>query len=245
MYTGNKVGLGLLSTADKSVPVSPRSGDCSKVERNGRRSGRPVIVMLKWRQWVENDLPVTAIVNSTLEGGDYRNGVRMLSAVFAVAVPDVAVEWYRCGLVGWYAQPLWAEAFAWPSDQPIATQQCSNRQKAEANRLVCSEQALSSFFSFTGVINPTLRWRCHRCSGWTENNHRCCSLRSHFSEDNLRASHRFTRYTSTLRTPSAFECGSAATAKRETHASSMSLRSETSADGNTLLSWKLNRWVSE
>ena len=185
MYTGNKVGLGLLSTADKSVPVSPRSGDCSKVERNGRRSGRPVIVMLKWRQWVENDLPVTAIVNSTLEGGDYRNGVRMLSAVFAVAVPDVAVEWYRCGLVGWYAQPLWAEAFAWPSDQPIATQQCSNRQKAEANRLVCSEQALSSFFSFTGVINPTLRWRCHRCSGWTENNHRCCSLRSHFSEDNV------------------------------------------------------------
>jgi len=34
------------SAADDSVPVSPGMGNCSKVDRNGRRSGRPTSKVL-------------------------------------------------------------------------------------------------------------------------------------------------------------------------------------------------------
>ena len=36
-----EINVGLLLTADNSVPVSPWAGDGSKVDRNSRRSGRP------------------------------------------------------------------------------------------------------------------------------------------------------------------------------------------------------------
>ena len=36
-----EINVGLLSIADNSVPVSPGGGDGSKVDGNGRRSGRP------------------------------------------------------------------------------------------------------------------------------------------------------------------------------------------------------------
>jgi len=43
MYTSVQamINVGLLSTADNFVPVSPGVGDGSKVDMNGRRSGRP------------------------------------------------------------------------------------------------------------------------------------------------------------------------------------------------------------
>jgi len=42
-----KINVGLLSIADNSVPVFPGVGDGSKVDGNGRRSGRPPKVLLK------------------------------------------------------------------------------------------------------------------------------------------------------------------------------------------------------
>ena len=50
----SEINVGLLSTAGNSVPVSPGVGDGSKVDRNGRRSGRPPSppqgskVLLQW-----------------------------------------------------------------------------------------------------------------------------------------------------------------------------------------------------
>ena len=40
MYCISEKNAGLLSTADNAVPVSPGGVDGSKVDRNGRRSGR-------------------------------------------------------------------------------------------------------------------------------------------------------------------------------------------------------------
>jgi len=47
-----EINVGLLSSADNSVPVSPGVGDGSKVDRNGgHRVDPPPKVLLKWRHW--------------------------------------------------------------------------------------------------------------------------------------------------------------------------------------------------